>query len=128
MSEDAGVLLMLEDAGVLLISEDAVVGETTSVGKTGGSPPHTRFCHYRVRHVGAITSGDASFSMQFYPSDAVNAVVGVVSPCSNTVRGRESIMWTMSWRRRCVNEDVDVDLVDVDLCNEVSAVKVQACR
>jgi hypothetical protein len=41
--------------GVLQMSEDAIVGETTSVAKTGGSPPHTRFCQCRVRHVGAIT-------------------------------------------------------------------------
>jgi hypothetical protein len=37
------------------MSEDADVGETTSVAKTGESPPHTQFCQNRVRHVEAIT-------------------------------------------------------------------------
>jgi hypothetical protein len=75
----ARVLQMSKGASVLQMSEDAIVGETTSVAKTEGSPPHTQFCQYRVCHVGAITSGDAYLSMQSYPSDVVDAVVGVLS-------------------------------------------------
>jgi hypothetical protein len=37
------------------MSEDAIVGETTSVAKTRGIPPHTRFFQNHVRHVEAIT-------------------------------------------------------------------------
>jgi hypothetical protein len=52
----------------------------------------------------------------------IDAIVGVISPCSNTIRGHMPILVddVALLRRRCVDEDVDEDHIDIDLGDIVS--------
>jgi hypothetical protein len=70
--------------GVLQMSEDAVIGETSSFARTGEN--------HRAHNGFAKTVWVLVLRCSCSTSDAVDAVVDVVSPCSSTVRGRVSIL------------------------------------
>jgi hypothetical protein len=75
--------------GVLRMSEDAVIGETISFARTGGAHrAHNGFARTMCAVVEAITIVMLVCRCSYSMSDAVDAVVNVVSPCSSTVKGR----------------------------------------